>query len=87
MKIKHIGLVKDHTYFDYELEDGMLLHQSEWNGEAYYVKQPKGSPYYPEKIYKPVYRYQLEGMDLDAIEENSEEWEKALEIVEFEEKF
>lgn len=43
-------LVNSH-YFDYELEDGTLLHSSEWNGEVYTVKNKDGS----ETIYFPVY--------------------------------
>lgn len=43
-------LVNSH-YFDYELEDGTLLHSSEWNGEVYTVKNKDGS----EIRYFPVY--------------------------------
>lgn len=43
-------LVNSH-YFDYELEDGTLLHRSEWNGESYTVKNKDGS----ETRYFPVY--------------------------------
>ena len=43
-------LVNSH-YFDYELEDGTLLHNSEWNGEVYTVKNKDGS----ETRYFPVY--------------------------------
>lgn len=43
-------LVNSH-YFDYELEDGTLLHSSEWNGEVYTVKNKDGS----ETRYFPVY--------------------------------
>lgn len=43
-------LVNSH-YFDYELEDGTLLHSSEWNGEVYTVKNKGGG----ETRYFPVY--------------------------------
>lgn len=43
-------LVNSH-YFDYELEDGTLLHNSEWNGESYTVKNKGGG----ETRYFPVY--------------------------------
>lgn len=43
-------LVNGH-YFDYELEDGTLLHSSEWNGGVYTVKNKDGS----ETRYFPVY--------------------------------
>ena len=38
------------TVFDYELENGTLLHQYEWNGENYTVRE-NGK----EVVYKPVY--------------------------------
>ena len=39
--------------FDYELEDGTLLHESEWNGENYTIRQDG-----KEVVYKPVYSEQ-----------------------------
>ena len=36
--------------FDYQLEDGTLLHESEWNGENYTIKE-NGT----ETVYKPIY--------------------------------
>lgn len=41
--------VNDHE-FDYELENGTLLHESEWNGEVYTVKENSR-----EVTYRPVY--------------------------------
>ena len=43
-------LVNSH-YFEYKLEDGTLLHLSEWNGECYTVKNQDGS----ETRYFPIY--------------------------------
>jgi len=40
----HVGAL-----MDYELEDGTMLHASEWNGECYTVEEV---PYYP--IYRGV---------------------------------
>lgn len=37
--------------FEYELEDGTLLHEREWNGEVYIVDG---------KNYKPVHEYDEE---------------------------
>lgn len=37
--------------YDYELEDGTYLHESEWNGEVYTVKVDN----HTEKTYRPVY--------------------------------
>lgn len=38
-------------FFDYLLEDGTMLHSSEWNGEVYTVKTEDGY----EKTFRPVY--------------------------------
>lgn len=69
--IKHNG-----EHFDYELKNGPLLHLREWNGEDYTVGKV---------VYTPVYRFQNENIDLDALEENSLEWIKATEVIGFEE--
>ena len=36
-----------------------------------------------EYRFVPVYRWQAENIDLDELEENGEEWQKAVEIVNF----
>lgn len=70
---------------DYELENGLLLFEEDWNGEIY----SKGfDPKNEKEInneYKPVYRYELDNINIDDLEENSDEWNKALEIVGFQE--
>lgn len=63
---------------DYELENGVLLHQTEWNGECYTVAENG-----VEVSYSPVFRFQEEGIDIDALEENSPEWDVAMQIVGF----
>lgn len=71
---------------DYELENGVLLYSIDWNGELY------GNGFNPDNKentnceYKPVYKYQLDNIDISEVEENSEEWYKLTEIVGFEEK-
>lgn len=50
LKIKSEDIKANGHWFDYELEDGTLLHQSEWNGEMYIVKQNG-----VEISYHPVY--------------------------------
>ena len=62
--------------FDYQLENGDLLHDSEWNGERYIIEKDG-----KEIEYKPVYRFQLEGIDLDTLEDDSDEWQDATQIV------
>lgn len=51
LKVLNIEVYVNYHYFDYELEDGTLLHSSEWNGEIYTVKNLDGS----ETRYLPVY--------------------------------
>lgn len=49
IKIKRENFEWMKTIMDYELENGAILHKSEWNGEVYIVKTSKGF-----EIYKPV---------------------------------
>ena len=81
--VKNQNVKKVNSYADYELEDGTLLFEQDWNGELYGngLKKSKNT----NCEYKPVYRYQIENIDIDNLEENSEEWNKAFEIVGFEE--
>ena len=50
LKIKNEDIKVNGHWFDYELEDGTLLHQSEWNGEMYIVKKDG-----VEISHRPVY--------------------------------
>ena len=68
-------LEKDYVHFrlghifDYLLENGVLLHESEWNGEVYTVKE-NGS----EIEYRPVYddkENENGGYDIIGFEEQS----------------
>ncbi len=50
LKIKKECVNVNGHWFDYELENGVLLHANEWNGEDYTViKDGK------EVVYKPIY--------------------------------
>lgn len=51
LKIKEECVRMNGHVFDYELEDGTLLHHTEWNGEVYTVKEADGS----ERTLRPVY--------------------------------
>lgn len=68
---------------DYELEDGTLLFEMDWNTEIYRNGFKDGKDTNCE--YKPIYRFQIENINLDSLEENSEDWYKATEIIGFEE--
>lgn len=50
LKIKNEYVERNSHWFDFELENGVLLHESEWNGEVYTVKE-NGT----ETTYRPVY--------------------------------
>lgn len=74
----------------YKLDDGRCVAMNDWNGEVYGdcwevcgeqdmdVKQDG-------LVFKPVHRFEVENINLDQIEENSAEWERALEIINFKE--
>ena len=80
---KHVKYVS--SYADYKLENGVLLFGEDWNGEIY----GNGFDEEKEKItgfeYKPVYRFEVENIDISKIEENSDEWNFYTEIIGFEE--
>ena len=84
--IKNKNFKTNGNMVDYELENGVLLYSNDWNGEIY------GNGFNSENTentnceYKPVYKYQLDDIDISEVEENSEEWYKLSEIVGFEEK-
>lgn len=80
IKNKNVKYVS--SYADYELEDGTLLFEQDWNGEIYRngFKDAKDTNY----EYRPVYKFQVDNINIDDLEENSEEWNKALEIIGFE---
>ena len=72
-KVKNMLLIKSENVdyisskADYELEDGTLLFEEDWNGEIYRNgwKDEKDT----NKEYKPVYRFQLDNVDLNNLEE------------------
>lgn len=67
--------------------DGQLYALHNWNGEKYIdcwkcidrYTQADDNRY----TLIPVYRFQIEGIDLSVLEENSADWEKAVEIVDY----
>lgn len=92
---KEIGSLYGYTSVDIIKMNGKYYCLSEWNGEQFLtcweVKKPiyNGCGYNAtavdgkEYCFVPVYRWQEENIDLDELEENGEEWEKATEIVDF----
>lgn len=64
---------------DYELENGDILYESDWNGTYYYNKQTG-------ETWTPIYRYQAEGINIEELDKNSREWLKAVEVIGFNKK-
>lgn len=83
LKIRNRNVEHVSSHADYELEDGTLLFEMDWNGEIYGNGWKDGKDTNCE--YRPIYRFELENIDINSLEENSDEWLKAIEIVGFEE--
>ena len=71
-----------------ELSDGKVYALAGWNGEEYTECWMCIGEYYTdagEETYtlRPVYRFEVEGIDLSALEENSPEWDRAVEVVDY----
>lgn len=79
LKIISSNINKD---IDYVLEDKTYLFCEDWNGEIYRKGVKNGVNTNCE--YKPVYKYQIENIDISKLEENSDEWLDAIKIVGFE---
>ena len=79
LKIISNNINKDIAYV---LEDRTYLFCEDWNGEIYRngVKNSVNT----NCEYKPVYKYQIENIDISKLEENSHEWFDAIKIVGFE---
>ncbi len=86
IKVKNINVNFNGSIFDYELENGLLLHSSNWNTELYSEALDSKTGKIIKNEYKPIYKYEEENIDISILEENSEEWNNALEIIGFEEK-
>lgn len=90
--MKYIGLWQGgqgYEQIDVVEIDGRLFALDGWNGERFLhcwecvhtnVAMLDGREY--EIL--PVYRYDVEDIDLDNLEENSEEWERATEVIDYE---
>ena len=78
--------------------DGTVVALAGWQGEIYgncweiLDARIHENMYYGTEIYgtpgrrctaRPVYRFQVEDIDLDTVEENSDEWYRACEIVDY----
>lgn len=60
-----------------------------WNGEVYgdcWLCIDQLTPAPEDKCYtiRPVHRFERDGIDINALEENSQEWDRAVEVVDYE---
>lgn len=83
--IKEKNVTYDYTLYDYKLENGMLLNVDDWNGDVYTRAFDPQVGLWNNNSFKPVYRYEIDNIDISNIEENSQEWNYALEILGFKE--
>lgn len=74
---------------DYILENDVELFADDWNGEKYtdgwYFDKNENIYKMTGLSYMPIYRWQEENIDISKLEENTNEWQKAIEIIAFEE--
>lgn len=62
IKIKDRDICVGITYYDYELEDGTLLHEDDWDGEQYiFMKDGIKQVYYA--IYEDEVYYTIIGFE------------------------
>lgn len=66
----------------YVLEDKTYLFCEDWNGENYRNGVKNGVN--TNCKYKPVYKYQIENIDISKLEEKSDKWLNAVKIIGFE---
>ena len=85
IKVKNVNVSFNGSIFDYELENGLLLHNNDWNLEIYSEALNSKTGEIIKNEYKPIYKYEEENIDISTLEENSAEWNNALEIIGFEE--
>ena len=86
--MKHVGFWTGDPIKMMEI-DGDIYALSGWNGEKFldcwkcldeWTVDPNESGRF---VATPVYRFQEDGIDLETLEENSEEWQNAVEIVDY----
>ena len=89
---KEMLLIKEKNYkymegniADFKLENDVLLFETDWNGELYINGWNDKESKNTEFLYKPVYKFELDGIDISDIEENTNEWYELTQIVGFEE--
>lgn len=86
--MKHVGFWNGDGIEMLEIHGGIYV-LSGWNGEKFLkcwkcLDEWRVDPNEPGRfVATPVYRFQVEGIDLEALEENSEAWRKAVGVVDY----
>lgn len=62
----------------------LAIVDSGWNGEKYDAWfADKNLKYISDVTARPIHRWEVEGIDICSLEENSDEWDKAMELIGF----
>lgn len=92
---EEVGTLCGHSSVDIIKMNDKYYCLSEWNGEQYNTCWEIENPTYngygynavaidgKEYRFVPVYRWQADNINLDELEEYGEEWDKAIEVVDF----
>lgn len=88
IKIRHIGFFWRDQSIELVEINGTVYALNGWNGEEYTDGWVCYPPYFTEAsedsyTLRPVYRFEDEVIDLGSIEEGSEKWEYAVQIVDY----
>lgn len=81
LQIKNTYVKYVNSFADFQLEDGTLLFEKDWNGIVY--RNGWKNEQNTNNEYKPIYKYEKEGIDLYTLEENSDEWDSAMKVIGF----
>lgn len=94
-KYKHIGSIDGEGCSEIIKKDNTYFALTDWNGEkwlnCFEIEEPFFNGYGynviavndEELTFIPIYRYQNENIDLDELEEDGEEWDEAVEVVDY----
>ena len=89
--MKHVGFWNGGKHESIEMVevDGTIYALNGWNGEKYLdcwkcIDERTVDPAEPGSFAaKPIHRFEVEEIDLDTLDENSKEWESAVEIIDY----
>ena len=95
INFEFIGTVDGSTEAEIIKKDNRYYCLDGWNGECYYDCCEIEKPFYTgyghnivpvnaeTLTFTPIHRYQAEDIDLDMINESSDDWDNAVEVVDY----